>query len=342
MGQLLLGFDRHSGFGMASARKALILAVSLLLGFPILATGDDWDLWDKWPSPASLSDPETVGHWGPRFWTPGVNPVDTTGSGALYGVHGALLYDSAEDETKVYMMRNEVLVYNADIEGEYELLDLNGSCADIQLPPNGHEVFCGGYVALADGKLLIVGGPYWQICTDPDTASATGVPVTDGPASLYDPSDSLAYNLGWLSTDDLPEESGGYIPGGNCANNPLNLNRYYPTLTTLPDGRILMAAGDFWNDCNSDSILGILGYEVTQQERWVIYDPAASAGSKWEVESPYGSFNRPYSGKMFSYPQVKMLPYGIFYGGNDTDDVIQQDNAISGIRWRTGTVRRRS
>ena len=134
MGQLLVRFDGLSGFRMTSVRKALILVVSFLLGFPILASGDDWDLWDKWPSPTSLSDPETLGHWGPRFWTPGVNPADTTGSGALYGVHGALLYDSTEDETKVYMMRNEVLVYNADVEGEYEVLDLNGSCGDSSSP----------------------------------------------------------------------------------------------------------------------------------------------------------------------------------------------------------------
>jgi hypothetical protein len=170
--------------------------------------------------------------------------------------------------------------------------------------------FCSGYVLLDSGNLLIAGGPLWQVYTD--SANEDGVPTTRGPVSLYVPSEPLTYeDGGWAVTDSLPDASGATIPTA-CADNPLNRNRYYPTLTTMPDGRVLVSAGDFWNDCNGDSIMTNtvqLGIEFGQNPKWLLYDDTQAAGSKWEVQSPFqsGGFTNPWSPSgvtpMASYPQ---------------------------------------
>ena len=70
-----------------------------------------------------------------------------------------------------------------------------------------YELFCSGHTLLTDGRLLVAGG---HIDTD------HGLPL----ATVFDP------------------VSGTFSPSA-----PMAQGRWYPTLTTLPDGEILTVAG---------------------------------------------------------------------------------------------------
>jgi galactose oxidase len=74
-------------------------------------------------------------------------------------------------------------------------------------PPPGHDLFCSGHAFLEDGRLFVAGGHY---------SDGQGQPF----AALYDP---------FVSTWTLLPE--------------MNAGRWYPTATTLADGRVLVVAG---------------------------------------------------------------------------------------------------
>jgi hypothetical protein len=75
------------------------------------------------------------------------------------------------------------------------------------LSPPGYNIFCGGHAFLADGRLLIAGG---HIGND------QGLPD----AILFDP-----FTLNWTRLPDMAD------------------GRWYPTVTTLPNGEMLVTAG---------------------------------------------------------------------------------------------------
>jgi len=112
----------------------------------------------------------------------------------------------------------------------------------------GHDLFCSGHAFLADGRLCIGGG------------APSGTLRT---TYIFDPGPET-----WTRRADMIEA------------------RWYPTLLTLPDGRILAASGS----------------GASQIE---IYDPAADA---WQLVAG--------AGRVFSelYPSLHLLPSGqVFY-----------------------------
>lgn len=76
-----------------------------------------------------------------------------------------------------------------------------------QLSPPGYNIFCGGHAFLADGRLLIAGG---------HISSDHGLPD----AILFDP-----FTSSWTRLPDMVD------------------GRWYPTVTTLPNGELLVTAG---------------------------------------------------------------------------------------------------
>jgi hypothetical protein len=113
------------------------------------------------------------------------------------------------------------------------------------------NLFCAGSLTLPDGRVLAAGGHVAD-----NVGTHTG--------RIFDPKTML-----WTSTPDM------------------SYGRWYPTVTILPDGRILTLAGE---DCG-------LGCNVNIPE---IYDPVANT---WAT-LPSASLNLPY------YPHVFVLPNG--------------------------------
>jgi hypothetical protein len=114
--------------------------------------------------------------------------------------------------------------------------------------PADTMLFCSGHTLMPDGRLMVSGG---------HKADDTGIDVTN----IFDPQ-----TQSWLG--GLPKMAHG---------------RWYPTVTTLPDGRMLTMAG-------RDEA----GQVVTTPELWV--------GDHW-VELPgAGSFNVPYYPRNFVPP----------------------------------------
>ena len=132
-------------------------------------------------------------------------------------------------------------------------------------------LFCGGHCSLADGRKLFLGGT--GMLASQQFPPATGVPRTN------------------LFTPDVPMGSDHW----NHAGTPpaMNRARYYPTGTTLPDGRVLVSSGADTN-----------GMVVDTPE---IYDPTPDA------MHPNGTFTLIPSADRHQpdlYPYMYVLPDG--------------------------------
>jgi galactose oxidase len=99
-----------------------------------------------------------------------------------------------------------------------------------QLSPPGYNIFCAGHAFLADGRLLIAGG---HITSD------HGLPD----ASLFDP-----FTLRWTRLPDMAD------------------GRWYPTVTTLPNGEMLVTAGAT-EDSSNNTIPEIFSPETLSWRR---------------------------------------------------------------------------
>src|SRR5262245_27942428 len=92
-----------------------------------------------------------------------------------------------------------------DFHGNGAVLWDPATCGFTSVPVNA-TIFCGGHAALADGTWLVAGG---------NEASPNNLAFT------FDP-----FSEAWTQQTDM------------------NYERFYPTCTTLPDGRILTLSGD--------------------------------------------------------------------------------------------------
>ena len=128
----------------------------------------------------------------------------------------------------------------------------------------GTNIFCGGHAHLSDGRILVVGGHI-----------ATHLGLKD--ANIFDPTTRQWTRVASMHTA-----------------------RWYPTLTTLSDGRVLVTAGTM-NGCD--------GCNALTPE---IYDPATN---KW-TELPGVPLDVPY------YPHIFVLPDGRVLASSTTEDII--------------------
>jgi hypothetical protein len=143
-------------------------------------------------------------------------------------------------------------VWDFDAVDRCELARLDPETLNVRLVPfegSGLEdvnLFCSGHVHLADGRLLFAGG---------HVSSRPGDPVTAGRLHLFDPRG--------------PGEGWQRVPV------PLARERWYPSLVTLPDGRVLIASGS-GAPLNGDhrDHLPLAGYYGTVDAGYELFDPA--------------------------------------------------------------------
>jgi hypothetical protein len=142
-------------------------------------------------------------------------------------------------------------------------------------------LFCGGHAFLPDGRLLVSGG---------HLANDRGLPVT----YAFDP-----FTERWTGNGELPDMARG---------------RWYPTVTTLPDGRVVTVAG-------RDSASVVVGIpELWDGSQWI----ALAGASK---QFPY-------------YPRDFVGPDGrVFYAGERVQSWWLDVDAASSVgrgRWTAG------
>jgi hypothetical protein len=111
----------------------------------------------------------------------------------------------------------EILVWSSKNE-EPHLLDPAGDCfegdACFTIKPNPVNIFCGGHTHLDDGTILVNGGHVQNHVGEPDT--------------FFFQYDRETDDWSWTPVSELPDT---------------DFARWYPTLTTLPDGRVLNVSG---------------------------------------------------------------------------------------------------
>ena len=139
--------------------------------------------------------------------------------------------------------------------------------------PNGRNLFCAGHITLSDGRLLVAGGHIQAYEGTKDT-------------NLFNPPTNT-----WARGADMAEA------------------RWYPTATTLPDGRVFVVAGDDITLGTYPSTNGtpvpLINSSDTLPE---IYNPATNS---WQGIPAAGR-------RMPLYPHIFVLPNGkLFDAGPD-------------------------
>ncbi len=147
------------------------------------------------------------------------------------------------------------------------------------------DMFCADQRLLHDGRLLVAGGTIYR--NDPvDLTPVTGPEGPGGTAELFGSNETRLF-------DPEVGEHGTFSPADE-----MNHGRWYPTLVTLPDGRVFVASGVerlLYND---------KGLNVHATE---IFDPETGA---WTDNGSDGETSLPLFARMHLLPDGK-----VFYGG---------------------------
>ncbi len=157
-----------------------------------------------------IAGPETVGQWG--------SLLDTNSGWDIPGKHMILLKDGnvlvLDDLLNVHVWERPTETMGPQIP---DPLDSAGRAIPL---------FCSGHAQLPDGRVVFTGGGFGS-----DDVHAHTV-IFDPDPDLQDPDACDP----WCVEDDMPlvGPPGQEVPG----------IRWYPTCTTLPNGRILTLAGD--------------------------------------------------------------------------------------------------
>ena len=136
-----------------------------------------------------------------------------------------------------------------------------------------HNLFCSGHAHLPDGRLLVVGGHVGLFANNADRLHVFDANLSGG---------------WWTQMSPQTPET-----------------RWYPTVTTLPDGKMLITSG------RGAALLGnlldqILGWYRTPRKTYLIFDPQSSSLAS-------GTFLD--DDKLATYPTVVVLPGGTAHPG---------------------------
>ena len=141
--------------------------------------------------------------------------------------------------------------------------------ADRPLPawpgaPRGENIFCGGAAHLPDGRILVAGGH-----ETPDYSAKNNDNITDNANHIYiyDPSKGA-----WEKTSVEFIRVKDPIDPKNPPANPI---RWYPTITTLPDGRMLVTSGTRHVLEGNENDASAAGYWASINNNYVIFDPGS-------------------------------------------------------------------
>ena len=264
-----------------------------LLSTLVLLTGstswDDGTLWD-WPTVNAGAAADSAGRWsGPQDIKVGTNEMSP--------VHAIVTPDG--DLGNIVWFRNiEVFTFDLD--------DVNGATSLVfgDSTPGSHQMFCAGHAMSPSGDILIAGGNYWD-------GSDTCLVATEGWAAVYDIGTKTISAIA-----DMPW--GEHVPTWTAPNDSSYL-RYYPTVTPLPNGKLVIVGGDYWVDLNSNCRQDT--GETPLQRAIGIYTEGAS--TVWSDEGDESILDNTASGgyqrwsDMPYYPRIKILPCGYFFGGQD-------------------------
>jgi hypothetical protein len=153
--------------------------------------------------------------------------------------------------------------------------------------PGNVDLFCSGHALLADGRVLAAGGTRnWGGGGIHPSGHFIGIRE----AYIFDPADDL-----WHETGKLVTQRAAEVPPGNDIEK--SGGRWYPTLLTLPDGRVLAVSGHPEVDDtrhNNNSL--------------ELYDPSAGT---WSIVGPvdYGNIGA-VAARQYEYPRLHVLPDG--------------------------------
>jgi hypothetical protein len=200
---------------------------------------------------------------------------------------GRILYwgglESLEDET--FPIATDAPRYV--INSRTRILDLRGGSPKWKTPKpedgGAHDLFCADQRLLPDGRLIAVGGTVWE--SDPvDLEPVTG---QDGPAGTTELFGSNSVRIFDPATDRWKAQKQW-----------MKFSRWYPTLLTLPNGKLFVASGVerlIYND---------KGLNVHATET---FDPSTG---RWKNNGANGEISLPL------FARLHLLPDGnIFYSG---------------------------
>jgi hypothetical protein len=136
--------------------------------------------------------------------------VDHSGNAAVVGIWSSVL-SLPTVAMNLILLKNGKLMFYED-GGSATVWDYTNNV--FTSIPTSVNLFCSGHASLADGRILVVGG-----------YSGSGNPIGIANAEIFDPS-----NNSWTTVPSM------------------SYRRWYPTATTLSDGRMLVTAG--WQTTN--------------------------------------------------------------------------------------------
>jgi hypothetical protein len=134
----------------------------------------------------------------------------------------------------------------------------------VQTPPASHHLFCSGHSLLGDGRLFVAGGHQDEVKA--------------------------------LHTFDPGQETWTLV--GQMAN-----GRWYPTCTTLPDGKVLIISG-------TKNHGGPVGPGAPVNNTLQLYDPASGIQPEEPLPVPFSNHVPPAFATIDLYPFVHVLPSG--------------------------------
>ena len=179
------------------------------------------------------------------------------------------------------------------------------------------NIFCSGHSFLADGRLLVTGGHYsaGKVYRTPANTPQP-YPVDDQNSSDFIPGTGDVY--GYIGVRDVnifnykstsPNNFWQTSSNRNLSSalNPMRYRRWYPTNTTLADGRVLVVAGQQYGGINyNDPAVQAIVPEV--------YNP--TTGSVQQVQAVIGGVTTPASRQLPFYPWMFQAPDGrVFNAG---------------------------
>ena len=173
---------------------------------------------------------------------------------------------------------------NQVVSSRTRILDLRGRTPKWTKPDpedsGKHDLFCADQRLLADGRLMAVGGTVWE--ADP-IENPQGEPA--GTGELFGSNATRFFDY-------------GDSPGWQMNPGFMEYPRWYPTLITLPDGKLLVATGV------ERLIYNEQGVNVHATE---VFDPATN---KWKNNGTDGEVSLPL------FARLHLLPDGtVFYDG---------------------------